>query len=252
MSNYNSTARSLRDHSTPAQVDDNGYLEYVEFRNVVPRTREERRNMTDKETLEKSRLMKRRQGYFHYEDLGKITVPDKDAVGFISERERFQTDFASHEKQRREFIYSRKEANIVKVQEEMSKKEETRWKNIEQEFREEEDKMNALREEGVKAKGNKQSVPYDPITLKYQASLAGVKLKNEDDFVRYRSKLRSIALQERESFLDYNPITGEEKKSMKRPNKPMVWGDIKNAWEEEQRELQKERQALNAAMHFNS
>ena len=115
MSNYNSTARSLRDHSTPAQVDDNGYLEYVEFRNVVPRTREERRNMTDKETLEKSRLMKRRQGYFHYEDLGKITVPDKDAVGFISERERFQTDFASHEKQRREFIYSRKEANIVKV-----------------------------------------------------------------------------------------------------------------------------------------
>jgi hypothetical protein len=103
-------------------VDDNGYLEYVEFRNVVPRTREERRNMTDKETLEKSRLMKRRQGYFHYEDLGKITVPDKDAVGFISERERFQTDFASHEKQRREFIYSRKEANIVKVQEEMSKK----------------------------------------------------------------------------------------------------------------------------------
>ena len=80
MSNYNSTARSLRDHSTPAQVDDNGYLEYVEFRNVVPRTREERRNMTDKETLEKSRLMKRRQGYFHYEDLGKITVPDKDAA----------------------------------------------------------------------------------------------------------------------------------------------------------------------------
>ena len=94
---------------------------------VIPRTREERRNMMDKETIEKSRLMKRRQG-FSYEDLGKITVPDKDAVGFISERERFQTDFAAHEKQRREYLYTRKEANIVKLQEEMSKKEESRWK----------------------------------------------------------------------------------------------------------------------------
>ena len=84
--------------------------------------------MMDKETLEKSRLMKRRQGFFHYEDLGKITVPDKDAVGFISERERFQTDFAAHEKQRREYLYTRKEANIVKMQEEQSKKEEIRWK----------------------------------------------------------------------------------------------------------------------------
>ena len=84
--------------------------------------------LMDKETLEKSRLMKRRQGFFHYEDLGKITVPDKDAVGFISERERFQTDFAAHEKQRREYLYTRKEANIVKLQEEMSKKEESRWK----------------------------------------------------------------------------------------------------------------------------
>ena len=134
MSHYNNTANTQTRFDVPAVVDDNGYLEYVEFRNVVPRTREERRNMTDKETLEKSRLMKRRQGFFHYEDLGKITVPDKDAVGFISERERFQTDFASHEKQRREFIYSRKEANIVKVQEEMSRKEEARWKNIEKEF----------------------------------------------------------------------------------------------------------------------
>ena len=248
----NTGGRGLIDHTTPSNVDDHGYMEYVEFRNVAPRTREERRDMSDKETLEKSRLMKRRQGFFHYEDLGKITVPDKDAVGFISERERFQTDFAAREKQRREFIYTRKEANIIKVQEEMSQKEEARWKNIEKQFRQEEDRMDRIRGEGIKAKGNKQSVPYDPITLQYQASLEGVRLKNEDDFVRYRSKLRSIALQERESFIQYDPITGEDRSRMKRPPKPVQWDVLKAAWETEQEQLMKEREELNAAMHFNA
>lgn len=43
--------------------------------------------------------------------------------------------------------------------------------------------MDRLRAEGIKAKGNKQSVPYDPLTLKYKENLDGLKLKNEDDFV---------------------------------------------------------------------
>ena len=55
---------------------------------------------------------------------------------------------------------------------------------IEKNFRDEEDRINRLRAEGVKAKGNKQSVPYDPLTLEYQKSLEGLKLRNEDDFVR--------------------------------------------------------------------
>ena len=47
--------KSMADHSSPEYIDDNGYIQYVEFRNVIQRTREERRNMMDKETLEKSR-----------------------------------------------------------------------------------------------------------------------------------------------------------------------------------------------------
>ena len=56
--------------------------------------------------------------------------------------------------------------------------------DIEKEFRNEQDRLTRLRAEGVKAKGNKQSVPYDPLTLKYKENLDGLKLKNEDDFVR--------------------------------------------------------------------
>jgi hypothetical protein len=57
------------------------------------------------------------------------------------------------------------------------------YQGIETEFRDEEDRMNRLRAEGAKSKGNKQSVPYDPLTLEYQKSLEGLKLRNEDDFV---------------------------------------------------------------------
>ena len=123
---------------------------------------------------------------------------------------------------------------------------------IENDFREQEDRINRLRAEGVKSKGNKQSVPYDPLTLKYQESLEGLKLRNEDDFVRYRSKLRSIALQERASFITYDPITGEDKSNLAKPPRPVEWEQLKTAWEEEQLQLEKERRQLNAQMHYNA
>ena len=59
-------------------------------------------------------------------------------------------------------------------------------------------------------------------------------------------------MQERASFITYDPITGEDKKNLAKPPKPVEWEQLKTAWEEEQLQLEKERRQLNAQMHYNA
>jgi hypothetical protein len=235
-------------HYASVPVNNDGYTEFVEFRNVAPRSRQDRRNSMDKETLEKSRLAQRREGYHHYEDLGMVTVPTPDAVGYIDETERFQKDFAHHERDRRQMVYRQQERLISHKKEQATAKEEERWGKIEDQFLEEEALYEKYRKDGKKAKRNAQSVPYNPITLGYHNSLGGEQLRNQDEHIRYRAATRAANLLERMSFTPYDPITGEDKEKISMPEPPRKWDDIKSEYERQQQLLEEEARRINAMM----
>lgn len=56
-------------------------------------------------------------------------------------------------------------------------RDERRWKNMEEEEKIEQERVEKLRAQGTKAKSNQKSTPYDPLTLNYDNSEAGKKLK---------------------------------------------------------------------------
>ena len=204
--------------------------------------------MMDKETLEKSRLAARRGGFHHYEDLGMVTVPTPDAVGHIDETERFQKDFAHHERDRRQMVYRQQEQLISRKQEALARKEENRWNDIEEEYLADEAKFERFRQEGKKAARNAQSVPYNPITLGYHNSLAGEELRNRDEHIRYRAATRAQNLLGRMSYTPYDPITGEDKDKKVLPPAPPKWEDIKVAYEAQQMRLDDEARRINQMM----
>ena len=120
---------------------------------VKPRTREERRNLSNKETLEKDRLKKRNEGYNRYVDLGKVTEPTKLAVGYLAEHERFDTDYAFEEKGLRDARLARQEQIYVNKRQQNAEREEGRWNQIDTAKREEEEMHDRWREDGSKVSG---------------------------------------------------------------------------------------------------
>jgi len=83
-------------------------------RNILPKTREERRGLKDKVALEKQRLSQR---VGHQARMQQANAPDStsgltscstDAAGYISNAERFHTDTAGEEYQQRQIQIAKK------------------------------------------------------------------------------------------------------------------------------------------------
>ena len=89
------------------------------------------------------------------------------------------------------------------------KRDEERWQNLDQQQRTDEEKWQKIREEGSRAFRNKSSVPFNPITLTYNADEAGQKLHRSDELVKERAAKRAIALRNHSCRSGVNPITGE-------------------------------------------
>ena len=110
---------------------------------------------------------------------------------YISEQDRFYTDFAEEEKKRREHVLKTKEEQTEHRRMEKIKSEEARWKRIDAEFAAERARQRRLMRSG--APSNESSVPYNPLTLQYAPSHAGEELKYQDEQIRYRAgKCQSI------------------------------------------------------------
>ena len=92
-------ARRGRSASQSSLAMDQG--ERPKFRNVEPRSRQERLANNDKEMLEKLRLEHRRGGAYRYDNPGNIIQPPEDSAAFISEGERFGTNAAQEEYENR-------------------------------------------------------------------------------------------------------------------------------------------------------
>ncbi len=112
---------------------------------------------------------------------------------------------------------------LARKRADLSEREVSRWNKMEREYIDEEKKAEAL-QDSIAAKRNKSSVNYNVITLKYANTHGGQLLKYEDDSIRYRATLRGRALEQKMSSVEYDLLTGDEKrervKVSKKPEPP--------------------------------
>jgi hypothetical protein len=201
-------------------------FKYLSQRNVPPRSREMKRALNDKESLEKTRLANRKGGHFKAEPFvpgvgsASLTRMEHGAPGYCPESDRFDTDSAAAEKLIRD-------ARIIHDQEINDKKrmkaverEEERWRYMDEKAKYDEERFLFLRDYTDKGKPNLSSVPYNPITLKYNDSKDGMLLKHADDSIKYRAAVRAKNLQSKMTADGYNKITGEQLNLLQVPNKP--------------------------------
>ena len=134
----------------------------------------------------------------------------KGSEGYISEVERFETDFAVEEKRKRDDKLNLARARVEYQRIAHAQKEDHRWKRHEKEAVADEEKFDRWRESGEKARRNKSSVPYNPLTLRYDDTPDGDMLKAADMACLKRAELRRRMLRVRMSNLPYDPITHKE------------------------------------------
>lgn len=79
---------------------------------------------------------------------------------------------------------------------------------MEEEQKAEEERLRYLQEHTEKAKSNKPSMPWNPITLRYDDGEDGERLRAEDERIRYRAAVRAQHLHQRNMAEPFNPITG--------------------------------------------
>lgn len=189
------------------------------FRAVQPETRADRASKSDKTTLEKSRLLQRREKFSRYEDIGEPTVPTLAAVGFMSDANRFHTDTAGEEKGVRDGNVQRREQKFENKRNQFLDREEGRWNNMEEDREMEQRKLEVL-QNSSKGTRNHSSVAYDALTLEYHATPAGHQQQFEDNMSKYRAGIRTEKLHRYGSGDGYNPITGAELQPLSLPRRP--------------------------------
>ena len=201
------------------------------FKNVAPRTRQQRLAKMDKESLEKGRLQNRYGGAYAKQTRNQDFPGRHDShtscapsgAGFLADSDRFTTggsDIASEFKNEHDHAIMRSEAVRDNRRDAAVGREETRWARIEAHAQSEKEKWERYRADGSKAKRNAGSVPFDLVTLNYVPGQAGAQLRAHDQVVRYRSAARAQNLQHRMNSAGYNPVTGADQPEFVMPPKP--------------------------------
>ena len=113
-----------------------------------------------------------------------------------------------HEKKEREEKWARKMEGIEKHKMEHLNRDQERWKKMDAMEKRDEEKLNKLKETQQAGKKNLSSAAYNPITLEYDPTEGGKKLKQADDIAKYRAQLRSYNI-DCKSNSGYNILTGE-------------------------------------------
>mmetsp|Transcript_47035 Transcript_47035/g.75313 ORF Transcript_47035/g.75313 Transcript_47035/m.75313 type:complete len:189 (+) Transcript_47035:193-759(+) len=184
----------MNPHGDGGSPDDPRYHpSEADFHNVAPRTREERLASNDKDALEKMRLDHRRGGHARFDGSKNPLLPDEGSLSFMSEAERFGTDAAGEEFDKRQRKLLEKEEHYEKRRAMSYQREETRWAKVEMEHRYHEE-HNAEMMASDKAKRNASSVAYNPLTLEYNDTYNGELLKYGDEQVRYKAAQRAHTL----------------------------------------------------------
>lgn len=182
----------------------------MRFNNIEPRTREERAALKDKEKIEDYRLKQRIGGYHKYVDNAQISQPDPISSHFISEAERFDKDFASYDKKIREEEHQKKLEVIERKRVEKFERDLTRWKYMDDEESRDKHRLEYMNEHYLTGKKNKGGAAYNVISLEYDNSGEGTRLKKRDDDAKVRALVRSKNIDMR-SNCGYNVLTGDQR-----------------------------------------
>eukprot|EP00775_Hariotina_reticulata_P008950 gene8950-9126_t len=84
-----------------------------------------------------------------------------------------------------------------------------RWQMMEAERQAEVERMQHIRDSGLKGKTNKSSEHFNIISLTYHPTNEGKQLQYKDEVTRYRAVLRSQNLFNKSHSVPHNIITGE-------------------------------------------
>ncbi len=192
---------------------------------VKPRTREERRALSNADEVQKYRLSQRKEGFSSYENPGDLVKPGQGAPGHIDEATRFNTDV-------QELVVDDQRARREKNEAVLQRKrrvEEGRLAAIDSRVteaqRKEEERLRFLKEADY-GKKNKSGAAYNPLTLEYGDGQDGDRLRWEDENAVWRAQMRSHNLDARGNS-SYNPLTGEERAEpsvMPKPAAPQWMG----------------------------
>lgn len=110
---------------------------------------------------------------------------------------------------------------IQHLKDEKLHRDEIRWDKMNKEFEYYQQTEENMRQ-SKKALANKNSMPYDPITLRYSTTKEGKTLQLQDERTIYRAKIRQKMLFEKQTC-GYDPITCEPKEfndDIERPPTP--------------------------------
>ncbi|KDO21736.1 hypothetical protein SPRG_13152 [Saprolegnia parasitica CBS 223.65] len=182
------------------------------FKNISARTRDERKAVRDKETLEKDRLKARKEGFIRVDTSisgSAMTVQAPGSQGFMSDADRFHTDVAGEEKVLRESRHAKHQLVYDHKRRDNQLREDQRWKTMDAKAAEEKQRWDRLRDDGGKARRNKASCDYNLVTLKYNDGKDGERLMKADNEIRHRATVRAANLQFQNSRAGINPITGD-------------------------------------------
>eukprot|EP00331_Platyophrya_macrostoma_P028267 CAMPEP_0176436966 /NCGR_PEP_ID=MMETSP0127-20121128/18318_1 /TAXON_ID=938130 /ORGANISM="Platyophrya macrostoma, Strain WH" /LENGTH=201 /DNA_ID=CAMNT_0017820457 /DNA_START=71 /DNA_END=676 /DNA_ORIENTATION=- len=165
--------------------------------------------MKDKEVIEKT-LINQRAGF----ETRNVDVREllhnsnPDSTLYVTENERFDKDFAIHDKKRRMEEQYKKDLAMEKQRLERLNRDAQRWEEMAQQEAREDARMAYKTEVFKVGKKNTSGMPYNPITLEYENSDKGQELKVKDEKSQVRAYLRANNLDSR-SNCGYDILTGE-------------------------------------------
>ena len=104
----------------------------------------------------------------------------------MKDSERFHTDVSGEEKRYRDLCYQKNKLIEEYKRTDKINRDELKWKNEIEKYDNEIAKWEQIRSDStnLKAKRNIGSMPCDPITLEYNASVDGSLLKYSDDLIK--------------------------------------------------------------------
>eukprot|EP01017_Pseudomicrothorax_dubius_P025546 TRINITY_DN2770_c0_g2_i4.p1 TRINITY_DN2770_c0_g2~~TRINITY_DN2770_c0_g2_i4.p1 ORF type:complete len:212 (+),score=46.81 TRINITY_DN2770_c0_g2_i4:329-964(+) len=185
--------------------------------NVKPRTREEREAMRNKEAIEKTRINDRVGPITRFQEMRDILHnSDPKSTLFCPENERFDKDFAVHDRRERELDNLRKAEALENHRIQIMERETQKWNLMENQDRMAEEKRKYHADVLQAGKRNSNGLAFNPITLEYDSSRKGEELRGRDEDARLRNLLRANNLDKR-SNCGYNVLTGEERSGVQVP-----------------------------------
>ena len=189
------------------------------FNNIKPRSRAEREGLRDREAIEKVRLKERVGGFHRYEEFNGVGAVEPKSTLHMPESERFASDFAAEDRARREAEYQQRQSYLNAHRQEVIGREVDRWQSMEEEESRKQDYLANMASKWKQGQKNNPSAAYNPITLEYDGTEQGQRLKEADDAVRYRAGLRLFNLDQKMNS-GYNILSGEARRPPSLPKAP--------------------------------